>query len=149
MILKMEGLSWNMPFSHRRWICISWQYSSWSIPEILHKVIANGEDTDEQLYTCDEIVLYYSLFWNKSLDLEEVPSKANMKTNKEKVTLMLCVNKPGGHELKPLYISNVDGFSVSSAHTCHLYLWSTKTVPVFGWYMIFLPPGLKVSLCHQ
>lgn len=58
-------------------------------PEIVDKVIANSEDTDEQLYTCDRVALYYLSLWNKSLDLKEMPSKANMKTNKINVTLLL------------------------------------------------------------
>jgi hypothetical protein len=73
-------------------------------PETLRKVIADGGYTDEQLYNCDETVLYYRLLPNKSLDPKKAPSKVGMKTNRERVTLLLCANKTGDHKLKPLCI---------------------------------------------
>lgn len=76
-----------------------------AFPEIVDKVIANSEDTDEQLYTCDKVALCFLSLWKKSLDFREMTSKANMKTNKINVTLLLCASKTGGHKLKPLYIS--------------------------------------------
>lgn len=39
---------------------------------------------------------------NKPLDLERVPSKAGMKTDDERVTLLLCTSKTTDHKLKPL-----------------------------------------------
>lgn len=54
-----------------------------ALPETLHKAIAEGEYTDEQMYNCDETTLYYKQLPNKSLDLKKAPSKAGLKTNKE------------------------------------------------------------------
>jgi hypothetical protein len=68
-------------------------------------VIADGGYTDEQLYNRDETALYYKLLLNKSLDLKQASSKVGMKTNKERVTLLLCTNKTGDHKMKPLCIS--------------------------------------------
>jgi hypothetical protein len=73
-------------------------------PETLRKAIVDGGYTDEQMYNCNETALYYRLLPNKSLYLNKVPSKAGMKTNKERVTLLLCANKTGDHKLKPLCI---------------------------------------------
>jgi hypothetical protein len=73
-------------------------------PESLRKAIANGGYTDEQLYNCDETALYYKLLPNKSLDFKKAPSKVSMKTNKERVTLLLCAINTGYHKLKPLCI---------------------------------------------
>jgi hypothetical protein len=39
-----------------------------------------------------ETALHYKLLPKKSLDFKKVPSKAGMKTNRERVTLFLCAN---------------------------------------------------------
>jgi hypothetical protein len=78
--------------------------SAAQFPETLRKVIADGGYTDEQLYSCDETALYYKLLPNKSLDLKKAPCKVGMKTNKERVTLLLYASKTGDHKLKPLCI---------------------------------------------
>jgi hypothetical protein len=70
----------------------------------LRKVIADGGYTDEQLYNCDETALYYKLLANKSLYLKKAPSKAGMKTNEERVSLLLCASKTGNHKLNPFCI---------------------------------------------
>jgi hypothetical protein len=83
-------------------------------PETLRKAISDGGYTNEQLYNCDEAALYYKLLPNKSLDLKKAPTKAGMKTNKERVTLLLCANKTGDHKLKPLCIGKSLSPDVSS-----------------------------------
>jgi hypothetical protein len=52
--------------------------------ETLHTAPEDGEYTEVQLFSRDEKALYYKLLPNKSLDLEKVPSKWGMKTNKER-----------------------------------------------------------------
>jgi hypothetical protein len=74
-------------------------------PETVHKAIADGGYTDEELYNCDETALYYKLLPNESSDLKTVPSTTGMKTNKERATLLLCANKTGNHKLKSSCIS--------------------------------------------
>jgi hypothetical protein len=74
-------------------------------PETLCKTIADGGYTDEQFYNYDVTELYYILLPNKSLDLKKAPSKSDMKTNKGRVTLLLCGSKTGDHKLNPVCIS--------------------------------------------
>jgi hypothetical protein len=50
----------------------------------------------------NDTALYYKLLPNKSLDLIKAPRKAGMKTNKERVTVLLCASKAGDHKLKQL-----------------------------------------------
>jgi hypothetical protein len=83
-------------------------------PETLRKAIADAGYTDEQLYNCDETALYYKLLPNKCLEIKKAPSKAGMKPNKERVTLLLCANKTGDHKLKPLCTGKVEVPDVSS-----------------------------------
>jgi hypothetical protein len=51
--------------------------------ETLHTAPEDDEYTEVQLYSCDETALYYKLLSNKSLDLENLPTKWGTKTNKK------------------------------------------------------------------
>jgi hypothetical protein len=64
-------------------------------PQTLHKATKVGEYAVEQPHNCDERALYYKLLPNKSLDLKKATSKTGMKTNKERVALLMCSNKTG------------------------------------------------------
>jgi hypothetical protein len=73
-------------------------------PKHLKKCIEDGGYNDEQIYNCDETALYYRLLPNKTLDIKKQGNKSGLKTNKDRITLLLCTNKTGNHKLKPLCI---------------------------------------------
>jgi hypothetical protein len=60
----------------------------------LQNVTEKGGYFDEQLYSCDETVLYY--------ELKEDAHRIRFKLNKYRLTLLLCTNKAGSHRLTPL-----------------------------------------------
>jgi hypothetical protein len=78
------------------------------------------DDTDEQLYSCDETALYYKLLPNKFLDPKKAPSKTGMKTNKEIMTFLLCTVETGDHKLQPLCTAEVGVPNISPINMKYL-----------------------------
>ena len=57
------------------------------------------------IYNCDETALFFKLLPDKSLAEKKDHHKSEgFKQLKNRLTLMFCVNKTGGHKLRPLCI---------------------------------------------
>jgi hypothetical protein len=101
----MEGSLWDVLVNIKDRSASGDSTAVEQLPETLCKAIADCGFTEEQSYNCHETELCYKLLPNKSLDLRKAYNEAYMKTNKERVTLLLCAIKTGNHKLKPLCIS--------------------------------------------
>lgn len=56
---------------------------------------------DKNIYNCDETALFYKMIPSKSLVMK---ARNGIKANKDRLSIMFCVNKDGSDKLKPLII---------------------------------------------
>jgi hypothetical protein len=56
------------------------------------------ECNEEQLYSSDDIALYYRMLPTKFLDINKSAEKCGMKISEERVTVLYCTNKRGCHK---------------------------------------------------
>ena len=71
----------------------------------LRTLIAKYELCDDQVYNCDETAMFYKMLPEKTLaEKKDKRSTEGYKRIKDRLTLLLCVNKTGSHKLTPLVI---------------------------------------------
>ena len=74
-------------------------------PTKLHEILDEGGYTEDQVYNCDETGLMFKMLPRKTLSVKRDPTKhEGVKEAKDRVTILLTVNKTGDHKLKPLCI---------------------------------------------
>ena len=118
------------------------------------KSIKDENYTDDQLYHCDETALFYRMLPSKSLDLSSAPNKAGFKANKDRVTLLFCVNKSGKHKLpafcigkskNPRCFQGLDKSKLPVTYSNSSNAWMTATIFYDWFHNEFVPMVQKFS----
>lgn len=78
--------------------------SAGEFPKLLKNIISENNYSEELIFNCDETALYYRMLPTKTLDLKQAPTKAGFKLSKDRITLLLCVNRTGKCKIPPLCI---------------------------------------------
>ena len=74
-------------------------------PLKLRDILEEGGYNEDQVYNCDETGLMFKMLPRKTLSVKKDPTKhEGAKEAKDRVTILLTVNKTGDHKLKPLCI---------------------------------------------
>ncbi|XP_017772604.1 PREDICTED: jerky protein homolog-like [Nicrophorus vespilloides] len=108
-------------------------------------VWALDQYTDEQIYNCNETILYYKLLPSNDQDLQTIVKTQSM--NESKVTLLFCVNKSGNHKLKPLCIGNTST-SQNDEHMIYkrnVNSWIDRDI-FSSWFKQFFVPAVRDHL---
>lgn len=73
-------------------------------PDILKKILEEGEYSAKQVFNVDETGLYWKKMPNRTYIMEEEKTAPGFKASKDRLTLLLGSNAEGDCKLKPLMI---------------------------------------------
>ena len=104
--------------------------------------------TLEQLYNCDETGLQYRMLPDKTLACRHEKGAADMKKQKDRVTLMACSNATGKHKLPLVCIGksrNPRCFKNINKDALPVRYYAQRSA---GWIAPFFQPGFKMNLYY-
>ena len=125
------------------------QEAASNYPNQLREIIIREQYTEGQIYNCDEAGLCYRMMPDKTLATRDDPNKKEgFKKNKERLTLLFCVNKTGTHKMKPLCIGKYNSprcfHHMNMENLPFVYrnsgnAWITSTIFTEWFFKMFVP----------
>ena len=96
-------------------------------PEVLKKIIEDGNYSPDQIYNLDETALYYKAMPKSTYVSKHQKQARGRKLEKSRFTAMFCVNLTGSHKMRPVVVH-------TAAHPrCYKHLSDMNNSGVY-WY---------------